>query len=144
MVAEKGIEIDAAHWPVTIHRVGMMLGVDEMETYLRGLDGLFARGQRFASVVVVKKRGDMDRRIIGLNGEWMRRNEELVRRQWMGVAFVFPGDFFRFLLSTILMAAPHPVPYQVFGTTRDAVSWATFKLRAAGVEPPDTSRLELD
>lgn len=103
-----------------------------METWLLQLDGLLSRGP-FASVVLVKQRGELDRSVFGQYGEFAKANRARMEERWLGAAFVLPQPVFRFVLSAVLLAAPTAVPHEVFGAAGPAAVWCAERLRAKGI-----------
>lgn len=135
-VDEPGIEVDVASWPVVVQRVGNRVGVEEMTAYTAELKKLFAKKRPFAAVVIVKKRGTLDFDTVKQYGRFAKEEVESLRAYYKGVAFVFPNDMFRVLLSAILAVMPAPVPYKVFADQGAAYDWAAEQLRAAGENVP--------
>ncbi len=119
-------------------RVGNFIGPKEMATFLEANARLFIRKQPFASVVIVRKRGTMDWPVLNEWGKWAKANEHSLRELCKGVAFVFPGDAFRMLLSAILAVSPGRVPHKVFSAQTDAYAWAVSQLAPTGYKAPTT------
>ncbi|MEW5851197.1 MAG: hypothetical protein AB2A00_20585 [Myxococcota bacterium] len=138
-MVERGIQVDLTFWPLVVQRVGTTFLVEDMHAYIKELDALMARRDRFASVVLVKQKGTMDRAVIGMYGDWVKKNTVDMKNYYLGCAFVFPGEVFRFILSAILLAAPAPVPHAVFGKAEEARDWAGRKLVDAGIRVPRVS-----
>lgn len=138
----RGISVDEKHWPLIVKRSGLVLQVEDMREYLRKMDALLAKKQPFV-VVVIANKGQMDRKIIGEYGDWVKKNKELMGRYYLGCAFVFPGDVFRFILSAILLAAPAPVPHDVFGDVDKAIAWCNRKLLEAGLRTQSVTAKDL-
>lgn len=107
-----------------------------MPGYLQALRALFDRRAPFVSIVIVKQRGSLDWATLKQYGAFAKEQEAAMRDHYRGVAFVFPGDAFRLLLSAILAVTPTPVPYKVFGDQQAAYDWAVERVRAAGATPP--------
>ncbi len=143
MTPETGIHVDTTHWPLVVKRSGKAFQVDDMTRYLKDLDVLLARKSPFACIIVVKERGPLDRKIVPMYGDFVKARSAAMKEFYLGAAFVFPGDIFRFILSTILVAAPAPVPHAVFGHSEEAALWALDKLRARGVTPPPVNPASL-
>lgn len=132
----QGIQIDESHSPLVLLRVGNRVSLPDMERYLRGLEDLFARRKPFAAIVLVRDRGELDRKVLGLHGDWTKRNVALLEEYWVGVAFVFPSATLRFLLSAILLAAPSATPHEVFDRPDTALRWCDTRLSTRSLRAP--------
>ena len=61
---QSGIELDTRLWPVVLHRVKPVIDLTDMEIYNDQLSELLERGEPFASLVIVKGKGKLDRRAL--------------------------------------------------------------------------------
>lgn len=130
------MEVDTTGWPIVVKRVGAKIGTTEMNAYLAALRTLFDRRQPFACVVIVKQRGTLDFATIKQYGAFVNEHQTDMRSYYRGAAFVFPGEAFRLLLSSLLAVTPKAVPYKVFADQQTAYDWAAEQVRAAGAIPP--------
>lgn len=138
----RGITIDESRAPLVVMRVGRVIGKPEMDAWLGALGALLERGP-FASVVLVRERGELDRAVMSQYGEFARAHRERMERVWLGSAFVLPQPVLRFILAGVLLAAPTSVPHDVFGEAAPAARWCAERLRARGASVPMPSEAEL-
>lgn len=139
----RGIFLDTRLWPVVLHRAQPIIDVPDMERYNQDLAALLARNEPFASIVLVKggsrmgmAHSKLDRKSIPVHGAWLKANAAELRRLWLGIAFVLPGDMYRLVLSALLLAAPAATEYKVFATAPEAGKWLAELFRKAGVTAP--------
>ena len=119
-------------------RVGALIGPSEMTRFLDDHSSLLARKQPFASIVIVRKRGKLEWAVLNDWARWSKANDAALREFGKGVAFVFPGDAFRMLLSAILSVSAVKVPHKVFSSQTDAYAWAVSQLAPTGYKAPTT------
>jgi hypothetical protein len=133
---QPGVQVDDSNFPLIIMRVGNFIGPKEMADFLEENARVFARKQPFAYLVIVRKRGKMEWSVLNQWGKWSKANEQAMRELCKGVAFVFPGDAFRMLLSAILAVSPGRVPHKVFSSQLDAYAWTAAQLAPTGYRTP--------
>ena len=105
------------------------------EAFLGDLDVIYQRRKRFVFVLDASRMPDVSVPQRRRQAQWMKENEALFRRYLIGVAFVFSSPALRFVLSSIFLMRPLPVPYTVCSTQEEALAWAGQALRKAGIEP---------
>jgi hypothetical protein len=135
-VTDPGIEVDTANWPLVIQRVGARILREDMARYTEALGKLLDRGQPFATLVIVKQRGKLEWATLNDYAQFSKAKDAAMRAHYKGVAFVFPSDAFRLLLSAILAVAPPQMPYKVFAEQAPAYDWVVAQLAVSGYRPP--------
>ena len=142
MQPHRGIVIDERWAPLVVMRVGHTIARPDMDAWLGALDALLDRGP-FASVVLVRQRGELDRAVMSQYGEFARAHRARMERVWLGSAFVLPQPVLRFILAGVLLAAPTAVPHDVFGEAQPGARWCAERLRARGADVPIPSEQDL-
>jgi len=105
------------------------------ERYLQEFGALYQRRQRFLIIFDATRTPDIPAPLRRRQAEWNKENDALLRRYLIGVAFVFSSPASRFVLSSMFLLKPLPVPYTVCATREEALIWAGSALRRAGIEP---------
>jgi len=59
-----------------------------------------------------------------VQAEWMRANQELLRKVTRAVGFVFPNPWIQGCVGTIFALMPLPIPMTSHGTLEQALDWA--------------------
>ena len=62
---------------------------------------------------------------------WLSDNSERLSKHCLGTALVFRSAALRFVMTTVMLVVPHPVPHEVCATEEEALRWASQQLRAA-------------
>lgn len=125
-------------WPLLVLR---QAGVDEPADIASMLAGLTRRLSRGRCAVVfdtldtqyppLKQAEEYAR----MEGEWLRDNQAVIRRNVVGVAFLLTNPAVRFILSSVLLVASLPVPHTVTGDPSEARNYCLRKLRTPSLRP---------
>jgi serine/threonine-protein kinase len=117
-----GIEINTDQWPACFIKIDGDHSLADYEQYIATFERLYKRGERFA-VVTYLKRYAVRREIVARMGRWFRETEPLIHRYWASNAIVSPSGGFRFVLGTVYLIKPLPVPNRVFATPDEALDF---------------------
>lgn len=115
----------------------------DVEEYIAAMDAMYRRGRRYAGVSLMLDYAP-ERKHLARIAEWTRATKPRVKELCVGSAMVAPSAGFRFLLSSLLMIQPLPVPYRVVGDVHEAGDWIAERLTLARLEVPRTMREYLD
>lgn len=125
-------QFNETDWPLLILR---QAGVDEVADIASMLSGLTRRLSRGRCAVVFDTLGTVypplsqAQHYARMEGEWLRANQTLVKRNVVGVAFLVTNPAVRFILTSVLLIASLPVPHTVTGDPTEARDYCLAKLR---------------
>lgn len=116
----------------------------EYDAYIDVMTGVLDTKRRYIYVI--------DATEAALLPEWQRKkqvelirdNKDRLKLYALGFAFISPSAVFRFMLSSIFIAQPMPVPYVVSPTLREGFAWVRSQLREAGLAVPIASTKIID
>jgi len=129
------IVVEENLWPVVIIRFTGRQEDEDVVHFLKSLDSLYERGERFATITFMHSY-NRNRVHIARIAAWMKANRELQTRFNVGSAIVATSSGFRFLLSTVLTLASIPMPNRVCSSTTEAVSYVSGQLRRNDLQVP--------
>lgn len=78
-------------------------------------------------LVVVTARGEIPLDDFG-KAAWFKQHERLMKENVAGTAVVFHSPLFRFMLTSIMLIVPIPVPFSTRGLLEEGVAWAEKQL----------------
>lgn len=104
--------------------------------YQSNLMALFDRGVRFVMALETFDVGHIDRSTISTHSSFYKVNAAVCARHWLGVGLVLRSPATRFMLSSLLMLAPLPMPYRVVRSVAEAQAFAAHQLLEAGIPLP--------
>ena len=68
----------------------------------------------------------------GLQADWIKANQEMLRALTHKMAFVVPNPWVRAIVAAVFAIAPSPVPMKTFPTLEAAADWAIEESHALG------------
>jgi hypothetical protein len=117
-------EYDISAWPVVQFKFVGRLDEADIERYFRDGDAIVRGDRSYACVMdglaMLIPEVDFVRR----QSQWIKRNEEDMRRVNRGIAFVATSAVVRGLVRAVLHLSPLPVPHAVFSELSEAMQWA--------------------
>lgn len=125
------IQIIEDQWPVVIHRSQGAPTAEQLDAYVRQATELLLRGQRHAVVMDASGLTNVTAYARMSKKDWLQQYERELRTHCAGTALVLSSPLHRFISATLMLFAPFPTPYKVFGTVEEAVEWARAKLAAS-------------
>ncbi|HEX9105168.1 MAG TPA: hypothetical protein VF997_23315 [Polyangia bacterium] len=117
------IEIDEGAWPLVIFRFRGQASMEELNTYLARQDVLLARKEPMLSLVLAQEAKLWETPVLRRQADWIKQNQELLRRYSLGAALVIQSPIVRGMLKAILWIQPMPQPHAVFPTVEGALRW---------------------
>ena len=111
----------------------------EFEQTLRVFEARLARRERCVFIFDAVRVSNLPAELRQRQGEWLREHDAAIRAWVLGVAFVFSSAIPRFVLSSIFLVKPLPIPYTVCATQAEAIAWADQTMRLAGLSPDPSS-----
>lgn len=127
------IDIDERHWPLVVYRFRGNVTLPELEAYLKRQDELLARQQPTASVVLTEDVKLWDTPVLRRQAEWIKQNQDLLRRYSLGAALVIDSPIVRGMLRAILWIQPMPQPHTVSATVEGALAWLRERVARANL-----------
>jgi len=134
----RGYDVDDSEFPIVIVRAKGKVTDGEFEQYLRALDKVYSRHQRFALVWDGTKADGGTAAQRRRQAEWMRQQAMLIRTFNVGTAFVIPSALTRGALTAILWLQPMPSPHFICESPPEAIRWARKRLAEGGAFGPPT------
>jgi hypothetical protein len=125
------IDVDERHWPFVVFHFRGQVSMDELEKYLARQDELLARHQPTCSIVLAEEAKLWETPVLRRQAEWIKTNQELLRRYSLGAALVIQSPIVRGMLKAILWIQPMPQPHAVFPRVDDALRWLRERVRLA-------------
>ncbi len=117
------IDVDERRWPLVVYRFRGRVSMEEMNDYLARQDVLLARHQPTLSLVLTEEPKLWETPVLRRQAEWIKKNEETLRRYSLGAALVIESPIVRGMLKAVLWIQPMPQPYAVFPTIEEALRW---------------------
>lgn len=126
-----GIETDIQTWPIVVHRTIGVPSDAHVDAFIEQADALLARAEPYVVIFDSTLAGRVSGYMRKRSSEWLANNSTSLAKYCHGTALVFPSAAFRFVLSTILLISPSPVPHKVHSNLDEAMEWARAQLRRA-------------
>ena len=126
-----GIECDDSRWPIVVFTTVGIPSDEQVDRFIAQADLFLSRGQNYVVIFDNTKGGRATQYIRKRAGEWLRSNADELGKHCLGTGLVFKSAALRFVMSTVMLVVPHPVPHEVCGTLEDAIAWARRQLDAA-------------
>lgn len=108
---------------------------DEYQFFLDDLSAAYRRVPRLAFVIDPSSAPNLPTSQRTMLGQWLSANDAMVRRQCLGLAFVFTSAVSRFVLSSIFLLWPPSCPYAVCASRAEALQRIGPWLRIGGIDP---------
>jgi hypothetical protein len=129
------IVVDRTSWPlvfVTAH--GSVTSAD-MSAYLGVVEELVGSGEHFAMHCVIESDIKADRAVVREMATWFKKNAARCAK-WIGLALILKTVVARFLLSSMLLIARLPMPYEVVNSPDAGLRWLARRFRDAKLPLP--------
>ena len=127
--------------PLVVLSQDELLDDMEFERLFLVLDGLVARAEPFGVLFIVGhgQRPPMERTL--RQGQWIKDNRDALQEYCVAFGVVFTSPVIRFLLGTLALAQPFPMPWKTFSDAREGEDWVVALLQRRGlrVPPPPSS-----
>jgi hypothetical protein len=123
------VRFDERRWPVVVAVFEGEHTEETIEQFTRTLDGYYARREPFVTVYHVKDYRPSDVRFVRPAAKWYAARRDAIQGLEAGMAIVIPSDTFRFVLSSIFVAARLPDHYDVATSVEAGIAWAERRIR---------------
>ena len=131
---------DASQLPLVTAEFSGDLTREMIDEYQSNLLGLFNIGVRFVMVLKTFEVGDIERSTLASHSSFYKQHAEKCAQHWLGVGLVLKATPTRFMLSTLLLMAPLPMPYKVVRTVEEGQEYVAKRLIEAGMPLPPALR----
>jgi hypothetical protein len=132
-----GYQIDVSRHPLVVITFVGATSEDDFDRYLEEMQRLVL-SRRERNVTIID--GSRSERTTPLQrrkqADWMRTNDDMLRRYSLGTAFVISSPVVRGVLTAILWVSPMSAPHTVVATYEEAERWANAQLNAVGLAAP--------
>lgn len=126
--------IDERRFPVVVVTGRGEISFADVQQYLVDIERVIARGRQ-AHVLDFRQAQVPSSQIRRGKAEWFKANKQLMQDNVAGTAVVFQSPVFRFMLSSIALLVPIPVPFSTHASLDDGVAWAAGQLQTRwGIE----------
>ena len=119
--------IDEGRYPLVIVTARGEIPFDDFQQYLVDIERVIRRGRQ-AHVLDFREARVPSAKVRRGKAEWFKRHRELMQSNVAGTAVVFHSPLFRFMLTSIMLIVPIPVPFSTHGVLEDGVAWAERQL----------------
>jgi hypothetical protein len=116
------IDLVTDQWPFMFTRFDGEQSMDELDAYIRRVDAVHARHEPYVGITFLKKYS-RDRPQLERIARWLKDCEAVTREYCLAAGMVNNSVGFRFILSSIFLIKPMPIPYQVCASFDDAVTF---------------------
>jgi hypothetical protein len=117
-------KIDETSFPVVrVAFTGKKSSDENFELYLRQLKDCYRFEKRIAIIFDATNASVPAMKHQKKQAQWLKENEELMRKYCAGTAYVIPNAAIRAILKMIFSFQKQPVPYQVVQKVDEAEGW---------------------
>jgi len=103
----------------------------QVDRFIERSDAFLARGEPYVVVFDNSMGGRATRYMREQAGAWLRTNSPALGRCCAGTALVFASAALRFVMSTVMLFASHPVEHLVCRDLDEALAWGRAQLEAS-------------
>jgi hypothetical protein len=119
--------IDESRYPLVVVTARGEIPLDDFQQYLVDIERVIRRGRQ-AHVLDFREARVPSAEVRRGKAEWFKKHERLRKEHVAGTAVVFHSPLFRFMLSSIMLIVPIPVPFSTHGLLDEGVAWAERQL----------------
>jgi hypothetical protein len=130
------ITFDDSLWPLLVVRFVGAPSLQQQEAYLAQLRAYLQHGDRYVSILDTRQLKMMTAEQRQRQADFIKENEELLRRVTLGTAAIVTSPLIRLAASVFLHLKPMPTPYYVAPSLPSAAGWAADRLELAGLLEP--------
>lgn len=124
------VTLDESRWPLIEIRYPDAFGSDDWAVLIEGLVGILKRDQPFAVINDVRSGAAPNALQRKQVADMYKAHPDLVKRNWLGTAFVTDSPIARGALTAVTWLIPQPHPVKVFSKYAEGEAWAQEQLRA--------------
>lgn len=133
------VELDDSRFPLVTARFLGTATDEEFEAYLKSLEQLWLRKQRYALILDASEHVSSTARQRGMQAKWLADHDATLRQLSVASAFVITSAVVRGIATAVFWLQPMPMPHTIVATRAEAESFCIEQLRKAGVPFQSTS-----
>jgi hypothetical protein len=116
--------IDTHRFPIVeVKFTGHKANDYNFSEYLEELKKVYSRHEELAIIFDASKAVFPGLKYQKMQGDWLKENEQIMKKYCSGTAYVITNNIIRGVLKTIFKFQKQPVPYHICRTTDDAEDW---------------------
>jgi hypothetical protein len=119
--------IDESRFPLVVVTAHGHIPLDDFNQYLIDIERVIRRGKQ-AHVLDFREAQVPGPEVRRGKAEWFKKHKKLMQDNVAGTAVVFHSPLFRFMLTSIMLIVPIPVPFSTYGQLEEGVAWARKQL----------------
>jgi hypothetical protein len=119
--------IDDGRFPLVLITAHGDISFDDFQQYLVDIERVIRRGRQ-AHVLDFRDAKVPSSEVRRGKAAWFKQHKKLMESNVAGTAVVFHSPLFRFMLSSIMLLVPIPVPFSTHGVLEDGVAWSERQL----------------
>jgi len=132
MIMKPYAQFDPSDFPIVIVRfTGAKAEDQNFKAYLEELHQAYQPQQPFTYLFDASQATLPGFKYQKMQADWLRDNEQLMKKYCLGTAYVIPNPLVRNVLKGILALQQQPVPHQVVSSEAEAREWCERKLSEA-------------
>jgi len=124
---ERCYRIDDSRFPLVVVTARGEIPFDDFQQYLIDIERVIRRGRQ-AHVLDFREANVPSAEVRRAKAEWFKKNKKLMEQNVAGTAVVFLSPLFRFMLSSIMLIVPIPVPFSTHKELEDGIAWSQRQL----------------
>ncbi len=123
-MSEQYVRFDRKEFPlIKMTFTGEAPNDDSFMAYLDGLKANYDRRENIVLLFDASNAGLPTLKYQKQQANWMKENDELIKKYCAGIAYVVPQIVIRGALKMILKFYNNPVPFQVFESLEEGEAW---------------------
>lgn len=124
-------DIDTSRFPVVVITFTGAASTDEnFDRYLTDMKAIYESGEKLAIIFDARSSPLPSLKQQQKQAYWLRRNDDMLKSQCLGTAYVITTGTTRMVLRMIFAITPQPVPHKMCSNMDDAEEWAFAQLSA--------------
>lgn len=125
-----GIHTDESRWPIVVHRTIGVPSDADVDAFIKRADAILAKQQPHVVIFDNVLSGRVSAYMRQRSMDWLKANSPQLAEHCLGTGLVFRSAALRFVMSTVMLVASHPVPHKVCATLDEALTWARVQIAA--------------
>ena len=127
MAPARCYRIDDSRFPLVVVTTHGEIGFDDFQQYLVDIERVIRRGRQ-AHVLDFREANVPSAEVRRAKADWFKKHKTLMVENVAGTSVVFKSPLFRFMLSSIMLIVPIPVPFSTHGELEDGIAWSQRQL----------------
>src|SRR5207245_6748919 len=116
------IELNLEQWPIIFSKFDGEQTIHDFEAYMDEMERVWARKELYGAIVLLKRYSKGPQGVSRF-GRWLKERNDIMKTYCVAGGLVNSSAGFRFLISTVFLIQPMPIPYTVCVTLDEAVTF---------------------